>query len=265
MNFAAENPVASEVLSSKVARILALFQKPVHINPFHKNRAMKQHLTRFASALAVSISMMLAIAAQAQTYTLSDFHNFHLSATYANWDADGSQIINGGTGFTPIITSGPTSYEVVAQGYGSGAYDFATPLNASGANQWELTFTINHTMQHPDNSGFWFGPNVDISDGTHMVHLTAANAGGGFLSYGPYVGQGTYTLYGPLTDQFGGAPLDTSTITAFNLELDPAEYGSGAPYDITYKSFILTTVPEPATIALAALGAAGLLILRRRQ
>src|SRR5438067_780528 len=98
-----------------------------------------------------------------------------------------------------------------------------------------------------------------------MVHLTAANAVSGFLSYGPYVGPGTYTLYGPLTDQFGGAPLDTSTITAFNLELDPAEYGSGAPYDITYQNFVLTTVPEPATATLGALGAAGYIMLRRRK
>src|SRR5436309_2334920 len=225
-----------------------------------KHRLMKQSAKWFATALAVASGMAVATSARAQIWTLSDFHNFNLSVTYANWDAEGSQIINGGSGFTPVITSGPTSYEVVAQGYGSGAYNFATPLNASGAAEWQLTFTINQTMQHGDGSGLWFGPNVDISDGSHMVHLTAVNAGGGFLSSGPYVGPGTYTLHGPLTDQFGGAPLDTSTITAFNLELDPAEYGGGAPYDITYKNFVLVAVPEPTTFALAGLGAAGLLM-----
>src|SRR5437868_13809677 len=136
---------------------------------------MKEHLKWFASAFAAAITTAVTPSAYAQTYTLSDFHNFNLSATYANWDADGSQVINGGTGFTPTITSGPTSYEVVAEGYGSGAYNFSTPLNAAGANQWQLTMTINQTMQHGDGSGLWFGPNVDISDGTHMVHLTAAN------------------------------------------------------------------------------------------
>ena len=156
------------------------------------------------------------------------------------------------------------SYEIQAQQYGSGAYDFSTPINASGADQFQLTFTINQTMQHGDGSGLWFGPNVDISDGTHMVHLSAANAGGGYLDYGPYVGPGTYTLYGPLTDQFGGPALDTSTITAFNLELDPAEYGGGAPYDITYRSLILTTVPEPTALALLALGVGGFVVARRR-
>src|ERR1700693_1065482 len=81
-----------------------------------KNRLMKQSAKWFAIALAVASGLAVATSAQAQTWTLSDFHNFNLSVTYANWDADGSQTINGGSGFTPVITSGPTSYEVVAQG-----------------------------------------------------------------------------------------------------------------------------------------------------
>src|SRR5262245_3646258 len=163
---------------------------------------------KFLAIALASGGLVTTTSLSAQTVVLSDFHNFNLSVTYANWDPDGSQIINGGTGFTPVITSGPTDYRIVAQGYGSGAYNFAVPLNASGATGWELTFTINHTMVHPDMTGLWFGPNVDISDGTHMVHLTALNAGANFLSYGPYVGPGTYTLYGTLNDQNGGAPLD---------------------------------------------------------
>src|SRR5262245_29106726 len=176
---------------------------------------MKQPARFLAIALAAAGGLAAANSLHAQI-VLSDFHNFNLSVTYANWDPDGSQIINGGTGFTPMITSGPTDYRIVAQGYGSGAYNFATPIDATGATGWELTFTINHTMVHPDTTGLWFGPNVDISDGTHMVHLLAQNAGGGYLSYGPYVGPGTYTLYGNLSDGLGGAPLDPSTITAFN-------------------------------------------------
>src|SRR5207249_2183915 len=134
-----------------------------------KKRLMEQTAKWVATALGIASGLAIATSAQAQTWTLSDFHNFNLSATYANWDADGSQVINGGSGFTPVITSGPTSWEVVAQGYGSGAYNFATPLDASGAAEFQLTFTINTTMQHGDGSGLWFGPNVDISDGTHMV------------------------------------------------------------------------------------------------
>ena len=222
---------------------------------------MKQQTKWFATALAVASGLVIASSVQAQTWTLSNFQNFNLSATnlYANWDPTGSQIINGGTGYTPTITSGatPGSFEVNAQGYGSGAYNFATPINASGANEFQFTFTINS----PSGGPFWMNPGVDIADGTHLVHLTASNAGGGYLDYGNFTA-GTYTLYGPLTDQFGGLPLDTSTITAFNLEFDPAGYGSGAPYDITYGSLVL--VPEPATLTLLAIGAAGLVITRRR-
>ena len=231
-----------------------------------KNRLMKQQTKWCAAALAVTSSLIIVSSVQAQTWTLSNFQNFNLSATYANWDADGSQIINGGTGYTPTITSGttPGSFEVNAQGYGSGAYNFATPIDASGANEFMFTFTINS----PSGGPFWMNPGVDIADGTHLVHLAAdpasfPGASGGYLNYGNFT-TGTYTLYGSLNDQFGGAPLDASTITAFNLEFDPAGFGSGAPYDITYGSLVLTNVPEPTTVALLAIGAAGLVITRRR-
>ena len=83
---------------------------------------MKQSQKWCAIALATVAGLAMANSLRAQTVVLSDFHNFNLSVTYANWNEDGSQIINGGSGFTPIITSGPTNYRIVAQGYGSGAY-----------------------------------------------------------------------------------------------------------------------------------------------
>jgi hypothetical protein len=218
----------------------------------------------------VASGFVIASSAPAQTVmaTLSDFQNFSPSVTYANWNDTGGPdsgylVFNGGTGYEPtIILSGP--FEVIGQGYGSVAHDFATPIDATGATEFQITFTINNTMAHGDGSGLWFGPNLDISDGTHMVHLTAVNAGAGYLNYGPYVGPGIYTLTGPLTDTFGEAPLDVSTITAFNVEIDPAEYGSDAPYDITYDSLKLIAVPEPTTLVLLALGATGFVIVRRR-
>ncbi|MFZ0827006.1 MAG: PEP-CTERM sorting domain-containing protein [Verrucomicrobiia bacterium] len=228
---------------------------------------MKQHSKWFATALAVASGLVIANPVQAQTYTLSNFQNFNLSATYGNWDAAGSQIINGGTGYSPTITSGstPGSFEVNAEGYGSGAYNFATPIDAAGANEFQFTFTINS----PSGGPFWMNPGVDIADGTHLVHLAAdpasfPGASGSYLNYGNFTA-GTYTLYGTLHDQFGGADLDVSTITAFNLEFDPAGYGSGAPYDITYDSLVLTTVPEPTTVALVAIGVAGFVVARRRN
>src|SRR6266481_8048150 len=145
---------------------------------------MKQPTIRLVAALAVASGLVMSNAAKADT-TLSTFQNFNLSATYGQWDPNASQIINGGNGYTPTLTSGstPGSFEVNAEGYGSGAYNFATPINASGANEFQLTFTINSLS---GTGPFWMNFGVDISDGTHMVHLTAANTAGGFLDYGNF-------------------------------------------------------------------------------
>jgi hypothetical protein len=48
-----------------------------------------------------------------------------------------------------------------------------------------------------------------------------------------------------------------------NFQIDPANV-SGS-YDITFNSLTLSQVPEPATLALVGLGAASLLVFRRRN
>ena len=226
---------------------------------------MKINAQWFAGILALTGSLSLIGSAHAQTTVLSTFQNFNLSATYAQWDPDASQVIGGGNGYSPTIISGstPGSFQVTAQGYGSGAYNLASPINASGANQFELTFTIN-SLANSGAGPFWMNMGVDIADGTHLVHLTAANTAGAYLDYGNF-NTGTYTLYGSLNDQFGGAALDTSDITAFNLEIDPAGYGGSSPYTVTYQSLSVSNVPEPGILSLVGMGFAGLWIVRRRS
>ena len=51
-------------------------------------------------------------------------------------------------------------------------------------------------------------------------------------------------------------------VAGLNFQIDPANVSGN--YDITYSSITLSPVPEPTTLALAGLGAAGLLIFRRR-
>jgi hypothetical protein len=234
------------------------------------DKIMKQNQKWFATALAVASGLVIAGSAQAQYIEtpLATFDNtFALSATYANWNDPGYLVFNGGSGYEPTLTYGASGFEVNALGYGSGAYNEPTAINASGAIGWQVTFTI--TAPTATQGSFWMNVGIDMSDGTHLVHLSDNAPGGGWYGYGSFT-QGTYTLTGGFADAYGTAALDTSDITAFNLEFDPAAYdasqgGPGTPYDITYESLVLLTpVPEPTTLALLAIGAAGLLIARRR-
>jgi hypothetical protein len=240
---------------------------------------MKKNTKWFAGALALTGGLAMINSAQAQpwqtlppvgTYTttvITDFANFNLGTTYANWNVSGSQIINGGSGVTPVITSGstPGSYEVAATGYGSGAtYPNPVSINAPGAMFAQLTFTVNDGGFGPNNSTQLanINPQFDIASGAGFVAFT----GGG---PGYYSGQ-TYTFTVPLNataaaelGETSPGLVDPTSIGDFNLE--GASYSGTGHYDITYDNFVLLTpTPEPTTLALVGVGAVGALIARRR-
>jgi hypothetical protein len=71
--------------------------------------------------------------------------------------------------------------------------------------------------------------------------------------------QGTITI--PMT----AYPVDASAATETYFRLGIIENGNGTGVSMSFNNISVTPVPEPTTLALAGLGAAGLLAMRRRK
>jgi hypothetical protein len=231
---------------------------------------MKQNQKWFATALAVAGGLVIAGSARAQTQVLCDFHHFTLSTTYGNWSTDPSFWPNP---WPPIFYDNP--FEVIAWGEGSGHYDIPLAnqqLLDTGVAQVTLTLTLNS----PDVSTAWLGVKFVLDD----------NQGNSDVWYGAYTGLwgtdngswastvgttvwvgNTLTMTVPLTsDMLTAVQTGNDKITGFNLLIDPAYFSGGdGPYDITFNSLAVYEVPEPATLALFAIGVAGFVIARRRM
>jgi hypothetical protein len=227
---------------------------------------MKQHQKWFATAFAVASGLVIAGSAQAQTQVLCDFQHFTLSATYANWKI-------GSFPPWPIFHDNP--FEVIAWGFGGGHYDIPVDdqqlLNTS-VGQVTLTLTLNS----PDVSTAWLGVKFLLDD----------NQGNSYVRYGAYTGLwgvdngswendnvgtavwtgNTLAMTVPLTSaMLAAVQTGNDVITGFDLQFDPAYLSGGdGPYDVTYDSLTASPAPEPTTLALFAIGAAGFVIARRR-
>jgi hypothetical protein len=55
--------------------------------------------------------------------------------------------------------------------------------------------------------------------------------------------------------------LDLSTLDFFHLQDDPGAFAG--TYTISFENLVLTSVPEPSSFALIALGGVGFAIVRR--
>jgi hypothetical protein len=224
---------------------------------------MKQNTTWLAAALAVAGGLALASSAQAQAVTgtlyLSNIDpstlNTAPNATYANWNTGA------------IFTSQPTGLEVESAGYGS-LYYVVPAGEVQTLNTADTQATLTFTINSPAAANFvWAGTPFILND----------NSGAG--NYGGYSGSGnggnpsTVTWNGnvvtwnvPLSaGQLAAVQAGGDAIYSFNLEMDPAVLNNGPIYDMTFNSLVLSPAPEPTTLALAGLGAVGLLAFRRRK
>ena len=179
-----------------------------------------------------------------------------------------------------VIGSGPTGFNVNIPGghFGSMGYVLPTPLALNpGLTTATLTLTVNSPV--PAQTSDWLGIPFQLTDNSGQVTYGgyagmfgyAATQSPATISWSPDGNTVTETVsLGSSTT--GGGPAQLAAIQAggdvlsvFNLELDPAVLPPGvSAYNVTFDSLVLS-VPEPSSLALAGLGAAALLVVRRRK
>jgi hypothetical protein len=210
---------------------------------------MKQHSKWFAAVLAVASGLVMVNSAQAQAITGTPY--------LSNIPAVGPSY--GGLWATPLatITSTATGLEFNAPG-GTGSFStmyYPIPLGDQTAlNLLDTKVTFDFTWNSGDAVG---GVNVLFALGDSLGGVDYY--GTGYVVPTPGLNSYTFTLQSPNLANVGAGAI----INGMNFQIDPANVSGN--YDITYNSIVLSPVPEPATLALVGLGAAGLLAFRRRK
>jgi hypothetical protein len=210
---------------------------------------MKQHSKWFAAVLAVASGLVMVNSAQAQAITGTPY--------LSNIPAVGPSY--GGLWATPLatITSTATGLEFNAPG-GTGSFSqmyYPIPLgDQTLLNLLDTQVTFDFTW----NSGIAVG-------GVNVLFALGDSLGGvdyygtGYVVPTPGLNSYTFALQAPNQANVAAGAI----INGMNFQIDPANVSGN--YDITFNSLVLSPVPEPATLALVGLGAAGLLAFRRRK
>ena len=225
---------------------------------------MKQKAHYSAAALAGAVGLLLAGSAQAQNVTgtpyLSNVDpttlNTAPNATYASWAS-------------ATFNSLPTGLEVAAATYGSLYYVVPGP-NVQTLNPLDTEATLTFTVNSPSVANiYWIGTPFILGDntGAHTYGGYSASGNGGSDPGTTWNGNVVTETEQLSPAQLAAVQTGTDAIYSFNLEVDPASFNGPPIYDITFNSLTLspTATPEPTSLALAALGAAGLVISRWRK
>jgi hypothetical protein len=210
---------------------------------------MRKQTKWMAVTAAVASGLAMAASAQAQGITGPQYLS----------NIDPANVSFTGVWVTPpaTVTSTPLGLEINTVG-GPGTFSTSYYGLPAGQIQPNDPAATEVTFSYIWNAGTPVGGvavlfSLDDSNGGAADYYST-----GYVIPQPGVNTFTFPLQaGNLADFAAG-----DVVSGINFQIDPANVSSPT-YDITYSS--ITLVPEPTTLALAGLGAAGLLVLRRRK
>jgi len=211
---------------------------------------MKQNTKWFAAALAVASGLVIINSSQAQSITgtpfLSNIDTTYLPAnTFGGW---------GPATFTDALTG----------------LEVSTPSPAYGGTYYAIPVAQQTALDSSDTEvvfDFTFNSPAGPYTGGVNVQFALDDSLGGSVIYGTGYGNAYVAgVMNSVTLPLSGANLSNvaagALINGVSFFIDPGNIGSA--YDITENSLTLIPAPEPGTLALAGLGAIGLVMARRR-